>query len=207
MIGDDVGDAVAARNVRGTREKLKDGKVAVAGLGGLGSNIAVMLARMGVGELLLVDFDRVSIDNLNRQHYDMSHIGMLKTDALTEQITRINPSVNVRTCDARVTDENITEIFGGYGMVCEAFDDPECKAMLVNALLNGERKVVAASGMAGLGSANEIKTKRAFNGLYVCGDSQPSEREGTGFMAPRVSVCAGHQANTVLRLLLGIEEE
>ena len=200
-------EGITASNVPGTGERLKNSKVAIAGLGGLGSNIAVMLARIGVGELLLADFDKVEMSNLNRQHYDMTHIGMLKTDALRDQIRMINPSVKVKTCDAMITEDNAAEVFDSYDIVCEAFDDPRSKAMLVNALLDGKRKVVAASGMAGFGSANNIKTKHTFNGLYVCGDPQPSEREGVGFMAPRVSVCAGHQANMALRLLLGMEEE
>jgi len=198
---------INSRNVPGTEEKLRNGKVAIAGLGGLGSNIAVMLARAGVGELLLVDFDKVDMSNLNRQHYDMSHIGMPKADALKGQIEKMNPSVKVNARNIKVTEENAADLFNGYTIVCEAFDDPRCKAMLVNALLDHGRKIVAASGMAGLGSANDIKTERKIKGLYVCGDSRPPVSEGTGFMAPRVSVCAGHQANMVLRLLLGIEEE
>jgi len=187
------------------REKLKNGKVAVAGLGGLGSNIAIMLARAGVGKLLLVDFDRVEKSNLNRQHYDMSHLGILKTDALRDQIGRIDPTIDVETCAVRVTEENASEVFKKYDVVCEAFDDPRCKAMLVNALLNGRRKIVAASGMSGYGSANKIKTRHVFNDLYICGDPEPTAE--TIFTAPRVAVCAGHQANTVLRLLLNIEED
>jgi len=194
-------------NVSGAAEILRNGKVAIAGLGGLGSNIAVMLARIGIGELLLVDFDKVEMSNLNRQHYSVAHLGMLKTDALKGQIEGIDPSVKVKICNVRVTEDNAADVFSGYDIVCEAFDDPRCKAMLVNALLDGERRVVAASGMAGFGSANNIKTKRTFNGLYVCGDPRSPEQEGIGFMAPRVSICAGHQANMVLRLLLGIEEE
>jgi len=187
------------------RERLREGKVAVAGLGGLGSNIAVMLARAGVGKLLLVDFDRVEKSNLNRQHYDMSHLGILKTDALREQIKRIDPAIEIETRAVKVTEENASEIFREYDIVCEAFDDPRCKAMLVNVLLNGRRKIVAASGMSGYGSANKIKTRHAFNDLYICGDHESAEE--TVFTAPRVSVCAGHQANVALRLLLNIEEE
>jgi len=188
------------------KEKFGKGKVAIAGLGGIGSNIAVMLARSGVGKLLLADFDRVEESNLNRQYYDRSHIGMMKTDALKAQINKMNPSVDVETHTVKITEENVRDIFGDYPIVCEAFDDPQCKAILVNALLDGKRKIVAASGMAGFGSANKIKTKHTFKDMYICGDSEPSVPGGS-FMAPRVAVCAGHQANMVLRLLLNIEEE
>ena len=198
---------ITAGNVPGINEKLKNGKVAIAGLGGLGSNIAVMLARIGVGKLFLVDFDKVEPGNLNRQHYNVSHLGMLKTDALKSQIDKINPFIKTETRTVKITAENAQEIFHDYQIVCEAFDNPQNKAVLVNTLLeSGGKKIVAASGMAGYGSSNKILTKRMFKNLYVCGDSIPPQQDGTGLMAPRVMICAGHQANMVLRLLLDIDE-
>jgi sulfur carrier protein ThiS adenylyltransferase len=196
------------------QQRLKHGKVAIAGLGGLGSNIAVMLARIGVGELFLVDFDKVEISNLNRQHYNTSHLGLLKAHCLQEQIKLINPLVKTRISTQKVTHENVRELFCDYPIICEAFDCPKSKAMLVNAVLERYDEtaavVVAGSGMAGMGSANTITTVRKMRGLYLCGDSLESGESGEsgdeGFFAPRVSICAGHQANMVARLLLGLEE-
>ena len=201
-------DAITSRNVSGIQEKLKNGKAAIAGLGGLGSNIAVMLARSGVGKLLLVDFDKVEISNLNRQYYDLTHLGMLKTDALKSQLDKINPFIETETHAIKVTEDNAAQIFENYPIVCEAFDNAQSKAVLVNALLEkGNKKIVAASGMAGFGSANTIQTRKRFVNLYICGDSGPALQEGIGFMSPRVTICAGHQANMALRLLLDIDEE
>ncbi|MCL1973113.1 MAG: sulfur carrier protein ThiS adenylyltransferase ThiF [Endomicrobia bacterium] len=205
---DELENAITARNAAGIKEKLKAGKAAIAGLGGLGSNIAVMLARIGVGKLLLVDFDVVEQSNLNRQHYNLTHLGMLKTEALKSQIDKINSFVETEIRTAKVTEANALEIFKDYPIVCEAFDNPQYKAMLVNTLLEyGRKKIVAASGMAGYDSANKIKTKQTLKNLYICGDFEPAVQEGIGFMAPRVTICAGHQANMVLRLLLNIEKE
>ncbi len=198
---------IAARNVPGIQEELLNGKVAVAGLGGLGSNLAVMLARAGVGNLLLVDFDRVEPWNLNRQYYNTTHVGMYKTEALKKQIELINPYIHAEILTLRVTEENAAEIFREYPIICEAFDRAQNKAFLVNTMLEeGNKKIVAASGLNGLGSANQIRTRREFKNLYICGDSIEAAEEGIGFMAPRVMVCAGHQANMVLRLLLGKED-
>ena len=194
---------ITARNVPGITERLKNKKAAIAGLGGLGSNIAVMLARIGVGKLLLVDFDKVETSNLNRQHYNTTHIGMYKTQALKSQLELINPFVEIDILTVKVTEENAAEVFCDYEVVCEAFDRAESKAILVNRLLlQGDKKIVAASGMTGYDSANKITTKRVLNNLYVCGDSVAAEQEGIGFMSPRVMVCAGHQANMTVRLLL-----
>ncbi len=197
-----------ARHTPAVHSKLKQGKVAIAGLGGLGSNIAIMLARIGVGQLLLVDFDIVEPSNLNRQSYYIRHLGMPKTLALQGQLTEINPFVRVETRPVRVEAANVAALFAGCDILCEAFDRPDAKAMLVNtalAELPGV-KVVAASGMAGFASANAIRTSRPMGRLYVCGDRETGAAVGTGLMAPRVQICAGHQANMVLRLLLGLED-
>ena len=199
---------MAARHTPFVHERVKKAKVGIAGLGGLGSNIAVMLARTGIGELVLADFDLVEPSNLNRQHYFISHLGQYKTQALQEQIRQINPFIQVKTHTVRLTAQNAAEIFSGCQVICEALDRPQSKAELVAAVLEGlpQAKVVAASGMAGYGSANEIETRRKLSRLYLCGDLVSEAQPGQGLMAPRVSVCAGHQANMVLRLLLGMDE-
>ena len=197
--------ALIERHSRPVYEKLCAARVAIAGLGGLGSNVAVSLARAGVGELLLVDFDRVEISNLNRQQYDVDDLGRLKTEALRERLLRINPYVTVNIHTVRVDSTNAADIFGSYGIVCEAFDKADTKAMLINALLEQcpTTVIVAGSGMAGALSANMIRTRRVFSRLYVCGDGVTDMADANGLMAPRVAVCANHEANMVLRLILG----
>lgn len=186
------------------KEALSKAYVAVAGLGGLGSHIAVMLARSGVGHLLLVDFDTVDTTNLNRQAYGIRHIGMAKTDAMQDILKDINPYLDIRTKRIRVTPDNATDLFAGWPLVCEAFDLPDQKAMLISALLAGcpNATVVSGSGMAGYADANLIRTEQRLRRLYVCGDQISDTSEGLGLMAPRVAVCAGHQANKVIQLIL-----
>ncbi len=188
-------------------EKLKRAKVAIAGLGGLGSHIAVMLARSGVGHLHLVDFDIVDLSNLNRQVYTVGELGMPKTEALKRILLKINPYINVSYEKIKVNNENVKQIFEGFKIVCEAFDNPGAKAMLISELLSrdAETIIVSGSGMAGYGDANEIKTEKRFSRLYVCGDGKSDAFEGIGLMAPRVMICAGHQANMVVRIILGEE--
>jgi sulfur carrier protein ThiS adenylyltransferase len=197
-----------ARHTPAVHKKLKQGRVAIAGLGGLGSNVAVMLARIGVGQLLLVDFDIVEPSNLNRQSYYICHLGMEKTLAMQKQLAEINPFIRVETQTVRVTAGNVVDLFNGYGILCEAFDNPESKAMLVNTALASlpQITVVAASGMAGFSSSNRIATTRPMKRLYMCGDCEDAAEPGRGLMAPRVQICAAHQANMILRLLVGQAE-
>lgn len=185
-------------------KKLKESRVAIAGLGGLGSHIAVMLARSCIGTLHIIDFDIVDISNLNRQEYDMRHIGRPKTECLREKLMEINPFINVLADNVQITKENLKELFQKETIVCEAFDKAEQKAMLVNGILEKlpHIQLISGSGMAGFGNANEIQTKRVFKNFYLCGDRETDSDKGAGLMAPRVCICAGHQANQVIQLIL-----
>ena len=196
------------RNVKGISKKLKKAKVCILGLGGLGSNVATLLARAGIGSLKLVDFDIVEASNLNRQQYRISHIGMKKTEAIKTIIKEINPFVEIEVLDVKVDRENILSIVGDIEIVVEAFDVAETKAMAIEELLiNGDKILVSASGMAGLGSANEIITRKIRDNFYLVGDNYSDYEEYSGIMSTRVMICAAHQANVVLRLIVGEENE
>ena len=204
LVAVDFEKAMIERHGKDVYQKLKNASVAIAGIGGLGSNIAISLARSGVGEILIVDFDKVDITNINRQQYFVEQIGMNKTDALKETLQRINPYIRIKTVQRRVDEDNVAEIFGQYNIVCEAFDDAQNKAMLVNTLLEKtDACVIAASGMAGYLSSNTIKTKKVMERLYLCGDNVTDVSDVNGLMAPRVAICANHQANMVIRLICG----
>lgn len=200
--------ALKERHSPETQDCLNRGKVAIAGLGGLGSNVAISLARIGVGHLHLIDFDQVDLTNLNRQQYFLEHVGMYKTDALKEQLLRINPYLDIRTDCVRVTEKNLQELFCQEDIICEAFDDPEAKALLVCGILEyyPEKKLIAASGLAGYESSNLIHTRRVSRNFYLCGDEVTEAVYGKGLMAPRAALCAAHEANMITRLLLGEED-
>ena len=137
----------------------------------------------------------------------MQDIGFKKTFATQRLLKQINPFIKTVTYDMYLNSENCVEIANNADVVVEAFDNPACKAELVNTILASTNKiVVAASGMAGIGSGNIIKTSKVLNRLYLCGDSETETKEGVSLVSPRVNICAGHQANTVIRLLLGETE-
>ncbi len=201
--------ALEERHGRELQRKFTSAVVAVCGLGGLGSNIAASLARAGIGRLILIDFDRVELSNLHRQQYKVSQIGRYKTEAMAENLKEIAPYTELGIHTARITESNAAELLKNADIICEAFDNAECKAMLVNLVLETmpEKYLVAASGMAGLGSANDIKTRRVAKRFYLCGDEVSSVGDGIGLVSPRVILCAAHQAQMVLRILAGEPEE
>ena len=198
-------DALIARHGPDLHKRFSSATVAVCGLGGLGSNVAVALARAGIGKLLLIDFDRVDITNLHRQQYKANQIGCYKADALAKNLSEISPYTVIQTVTARVTEENFTDILKDADIVCEAFDKAEAKAMLVNGVLEQLPGcyMVAASGMAGMDTPNTIRTRKVMKRLYLCGDEVSDVSDTIGLVAPRVMLCAAHQAHTVLRILAG----
>ena len=196
------------RNVKDIAKKLKKAKVCILGLGGLGSNVAVLLARSGIGYLKLIDFDVVEASNLNRQQYRISHIGIKKIEAIKTIIKEINPFVEIDTFDIKVDRENILSVVEDIEIVVEAFDRAETKAMAIEELLTNKNKIViSASGMAGLGSANEVITRKIKENFYLIGDNYSDYEEYSGIMSTRVMLCAAHQANMVLRIILGEKGE
>lgn len=198
---------IASRNSPELNLALSKAVIGVAGLGGLGSNIALSLARVGVKKLVLADFDVVEPSNLNRQQYFVRHIGMKKTQALKELINDVNPFVEVETHDIFLDEKNVASVFGECEILCEAFDNVAGKAMILNeagASLK-EKKIIGASGMAGYFSSNLIKTIKFAKNVYLCGDLTNEAKIGQGLMAPRVAICANHEANLAIRLLMGLE--
>ncbi len=198
-----------ARHTPGVHKRIARSRVGIAGAGGLGSNIAIPLARVGVGELIIADFDVVEPSNLNRQQYFIDQIGQPKVVALKDNLQRINPYVKVSTHHCRVNAQNLREIFANVDVMVEAFDAPDQKAMLTASHLQQASTcpLVAASGMAGYEASNSIRTQKVRENFYLIGDQKTAARPGCGLMAPRVAIAANHQANAVLRLLLGEEPE
>ena len=198
-------DALIARHGLDLHKRFSSATVAICGLGGLGSNIAIALARAGIGKLLLIDFDRVDITNLHRQQYRANQIGRCKTEALAENLLEIAPYTEMKTVTAKITEENFADLLKDADIVCEAFDKAESKAMLVNGVLEQlpDCYLVAASGMAGMGTPNTIRTRKIAKRFYLCGDEESDVADTIGLAAPRVMLCAAHQAHTVLRILAG----
>ena len=200
--------ALEQRHGKEQQKILEGSTVGVAGLGGLGSHIAVMLARMGVGNLVLADFDTVDLTNIHRQQYTLDDVGKKKTEAILGYLKKVNPYINYRIFDGKITGENAGEIYADCQIVCEAFDQPQAKAMLIETLLERMPKLylVTGSGMAGIGSANTMETSRPFQRLYVCGDKVSEVGEEEGLFSPRVTLCAAQEALMNVRLILEITE-
>lgn len=197
-------NALEHRHGADLQQKFSSACVAVCGLGGLGSNVAISLARAGVRTLHLIDFDKVDISNLNRQQYRVSQLGMYKTEAMKKTLSDIAPYCNVIPHTVYLAENNLS-LLADCNIICECFDNAECKSMLVNEVAENypDKYIVAASGMSGLYTGNTIQTRKLGKKLYICGDGISDVADDGTLFAPRVMLCAAHQANTVLRIIAG----
>ncbi|MDD5599073.1 MAG: sulfur carrier protein ThiS adenylyltransferase ThiF [Victivallaceae bacterium] len=193
-------------NPPGVTEVLRGKSVFIAGAGGLGSNVCVLLARAGLGGITVVDFDRVEPSNLNRQQYFRDQVGMPKVKALEENLLRINPELEITAIEEKLTPENCELIPEKTAVIFECFDDAAAKAMLANFALSErpETPVIAVSGLAGLGPCGAIKVRKGPGNLYIVGDGSSETNEKNGTIASRVAQAAAVQAHIGIRLLLGL---
>jgi sulfur carrier protein ThiS adenylyltransferase len=195
--------AIFSRHDKTVLRALRAATVGVAGAGGLGSNVAISLARAGVGALVLADFDKIEPSNLNRQQYAVKQLGLRKVKALATNLKQLAPFTKVKAHAVKVTANNLDELFCGADILVEAFDRAEEKGMLINAWLqlHPDRPIIAASGLAGYGGNARLKTRRMGN-LYICGDGESQCAPGVSPMAPRVALVAAMQANLAVELLM-----
>lgn len=184
-------------------DRLRAARVGLAGAGGLGSNAALMLARCGVENMLLLDDDLVDASNLNRQQYWPRHLGQPKVEALTEILRELNPHIRVEAQRLRLTPDNLPHILPACPIWVEALDGPEDKTLLVEQGLLSGRLVASASGMGGYGGP--AMGRRRLGNLILVGDFTTDVLSAPP-LAPRVTEAAALLADAVLEFILGREK-
>jgi sulfur carrier protein ThiS adenylyltransferase len=200
----EIENLIFARHTPGVYKKMKEPTIGIAGAGGLGSNIAISLARTGIGRIIIADFDIIEPSNLNRQAFYLDQVGKVKVLALKENIKRINPYIKVVTHHKRVNAKNVISIFKEVDILIEAFDNPIEKTKLINAFSKKFpcKNIIMASGLAGYEPSNWIKTRKIGDYLYIVGDMKTEADIKKGTMSPRVGIAAHHQANLAVRLIM-----
>jgi sulfur carrier protein ThiS adenylyltransferase len=201
---EDLESVLVARHTPGVHARMKESVVGIAGLGGLGSNVAIALVRMGIGTLILADFDVVEPSNLNRQQYSLEHIGAFKIEAMAQILLNINPYLKVLNHKILLNGDNIPRFFQKADIVVECLDRAEAKAMFIQTVLEflPETYIIGASGLAGYGASNSIQSHKLGDRFFMVGDLVTPAEPGRGLMAPRVGIAAHHQANLVVSLIV-----
>ena len=180
--------------------KIEKAKIGIAGAGGLGSNCAACLVRVGFRNFTVADFDVVDATNLDRQFYFADQVGMEKVEALKTNLARINPGLELQMLPVKLEPTNILEIFRDCDVVVECLDRAEAKQMLVSGMLPTGKLIVSASGLGGIGSSDDLRTRKLKPNLILIGDLA-SDIAKAPALAPRVSIAAAKQADAVLEFI------
>ena len=205
----DMQHTLEARHGREVQRRFKQATVGIMGIGGLGSAVVLSLAKIGIGRLIIADHDVVVLSNIHRQHYFIDQIGMKKTVALKKTLVRVNPFVSITALDIKLTEKNIPKLFGDVDVLVECLDDPAMKAQALRTVIQNlpETDYIGASGVAGYGDSNSIACRKIKDRIFIVGDGTSDARDSSGLFAPRVGIAAHHQANQVVRLILGLKED
>ena len=182
--------------------KIEKARIGIAGAGGLGSNCAACLVRVGFKNFTIADFDRVDATNLDRQFYFEDQVGMKKVEALKANLLRINPGLELQMLSVKLEPANILEIFGACDVVVECLDRAEAKSMLVSGMLPTGKWIVAASGLGGFGLSDDLRIRKLKPNLVLIGDLASDIKEAPA-LSPRVSIVAAKQADVVLEFIAG----
>ncbi len=184
--------------------KIQNARIGLAGAGGLGSNCACNLVRVGFKRFTIADFDIIEPANLDRQFYFIDQIGMNKVDSLKANLLRINPFLELKMINKRIENTNIKELFNDCDVIVECFDRAEYKSMLVSELIHSGKLIVSASGLGGIGSSDDIRVHKIKKNLIIIGDLK-SDIDRTPALSPRVNVAAAKQADVVLEFIINRE--
>lgn len=184
-------------------EKIQDIRIGIAGAGGLGSNCALNLIRVGLSKFTIVDFDSIDPTNLDRQFYFYDQVGMPKVDALKKNLERINPNAEIEVIKAKIEKDNVSKLFSNSDIVAECLDVAASKKMLVEELLKAGKFVVTVSGLGGIGSSDDIKVHRVKSNLVMIGDLKSDICQRPA-LSPRVNIAAAKQADVILEYALNV---
>ncbi len=182
-------------------KKIEKVRIGIAGAGGLGSNCALNLVRVGFKKFTIVDFDVVEASNLDRQFYFADQIGKNKVEALKENLLRINSELELEVKKNKIEKENVGKLFKDCEIVVECFDKAEYKSMIVEEMLLDNKFIVSVSGVGGIGNSDEIKIKKIKENFIVVGDLK-SDIQISPALSPRVIIAAAKQADVILEYVL-----
>jgi len=179
-------------------------KIGIAGIGGIGSNVARHLAQAKVKVIKIVDFDGVEICNLDRQFYHASQTGAKKTDSLEANLKEIHPVMVIEKVDQKIGPGDVKSIFSDCRIVVEGFDDKQLKKMIIEELSGTDKTIVSASGIAG--EDMDGVSVRKIGNCHIVGDFV-SDQDDYALFPPKVAMVTAMMSSIVLQALKDSEYE
>ena len=195
------------------QKKIINSKVLVVGAGGLGCPVIDYLSRAGVGNIGIVDNDKVNISNIHRQSlYTSKDVGKFKVNIAKKKVKLINPQIKIKTFKVRIDNKNIKKIFKNYDFIVDGSDNFKTKFLLNNYCLNQKKILIvgAISKMDGHIFTFDFKNKNdpCLKCFY---QTEPSDDilncEYEGILGPVAGVVGNIQAIEVLKKILKIGDK
>jgi molybdopterin-synthase adenylyltransferase len=186
--------------------RLAAGRVAVVGLGGLGSIAAYYLTAAGVGFLKLIDQDRVALENLNRQIlHNTDDLGRPKTDSAAEKLSRLNPHCRLETICATINDNNAGELLSDCAVIVDGTDNRTARQVLNRVSLQKHLPFVygGIEGWEGMVSTFMPGRTACFSCLFPL-QAAPVQNEPPPALGPSAGLVASLQCLETLRILVGL---
>ena len=191
--------------------RLKNSKVLIVGLGGLGSPVALYLAAAGVGELYLADFDTLDLSNLQRQIvHDTQALGALKVQSAQMRLQALNPHIAVHTISEKLSADNLPTLLQSVDLVVDCTDNFTIRSQLNAACFAANKVLVSGAAIRGEGQVSVYDPRNAESPCYHCvfGDG---EEEGltcseAGVLGPLVGLIGSLQALEAMKMLAGFGE-
>ena len=187
--------------------KLKDAKVCIVGIGGLGNPITTRLVAMGVGKLRIIDRDVIELSNLHRQTmFDDSDVGQIKVEVAAKKLQKLNPDVQIEALPLSVNDYNAIEVIGGYGVVIDALDSVNARYSLNKACVEKGIPFVtgAAVGVSGQAFTVLPKTTACYHCMFPSLDEDSMPTCSIEGIHPSIlSIIGGIEVSEAVKIILG----
>ena len=190
------------------QKKITNSKVFIVGAGGLGCPIADLLCRAGVGEIGIIDYDKVTLSNLNRQTlYNTSDIKKYKVEVLKKKLNQINPLIKVNIFKKNIHEKNINNLISKYHIIVDASDNFNTKFLLNERSIKLKKKLIVGAISKFDGHIFVFDFKNTQNACLKCFyQEKPSDEilncDQEGILGTTASVVGSLQANEILKTIL-----
>ena len=193
------------------QKKIKNAKVLIIGMGGLGCPLLTYLASSGVCNLGIVDYDKVELSNLNRQIlFNTSDVGKYKVSQAKSKINKIYNKIKIKTFKIKISQKNIESIIKNFDIICDGTDNFYTR-YLINDYCKKNKKVLISAAISKFdGHLFKYNFKKKGPCLRCFMPEQPFDEnncERDGIFSPVAGILGALQANEVLKTILGLKED
>ena len=191
------------------QQRLANARVLIIGLGGLGSPVSMYLASAGVGHLVLVDYDKVDLSNLQRQIvHSTADIDRLKIDSAKKTLAALNPEITITTIDHALEEQELFEQAKLADVIIDASDNFQTRFAINEASVQAKTPLVSGAAIRFEGQVTVFDPRDESSPCYRClyNDDVTTQETCTanGVIAPLLEIIGSIQANEAMKLIMGI---